>query len=285
MSNLEAENAELRRDKEKLQEWVDVCREDLANLRTEFDDLKTLHESTCTQADEENAELRRQLQEMRGERDDAQVGWGLAVAQREEAEEEVAELRRRIAEHVITICNYQEEFRDGNTEVAELRRQLEAADARDVEWQTYVDAESKRLKETRERVVEASGYLGRLLLAIHPQIQLLPDLIGRCTQIDNAFTGEKEAREKLAAFVSEHTDTINKERDELRRQLTEVNAALHVCHVTAEGLRQRLERAEAALREIQSNGPGELNSHRAYQLAKRYFEGVKPNGTQQAGTD
>jgi hypothetical protein len=45
------------------------------------------------------------------------------------------------------------------------------------------------MAKQKDSATEASDYLGRLLKHLHPEIELLPDLIGRCTQIDNVIAG------------------------------------------------------------------------------------------------
>jgi len=49
-----------------------------------------------------------------------------------------------------------------------------------------------------EEVVLARGYLGRMLQSRYPQIRLLDDLMGICTQVDNGFGGAlRQCEEEL----------------------------------------------------------------------------------------
>ncbi|MEN6535297.1 MAG: hypothetical protein ABFD89_16655 [Bryobacteraceae bacterium] len=51
--------------------------------------------------------------------------------------------------------------------------------------------------QLRRQSSAAYGYLERLLKSFHPDIDPLPDLLGLCTQIDNAMTEIKESRRRL----------------------------------------------------------------------------------------
>lgn len=56
---------------------------------------------------------------------------------------------------------------------------------------TALDAVNRELEQAKE-------YLGRLLLAHYPQIELLDSLLGVCTQIDNGLAvALREAKEHL----------------------------------------------------------------------------------------
>lgn len=57
---------------------------------------------------------------------------------------------------------------------------------------------------------EAHAYLSRLLTHLHPQCEPLPDLMGLCTQIDNALTEIKTLRAALAEVVRV---AVEKERE------------------------------------------------------------------------
>jgi len=55
-------------------------------------------------------------------------------------------------------------------------------------------AEIERLRAERD---EARAYLSRLLQIRHPTVEPLPDLLGVCTQIDNALAGLLAERDRL----------------------------------------------------------------------------------------
>lgn len=48
--------------------------------------------------------------------------------------------------------------------------------------------------QKQDEAEQASGYLGRLLQSLHPEIELLDTLLGRCTQIDNVIVGLRLGR-------------------------------------------------------------------------------------------
>jgi hypothetical protein len=57
---------------------------------------------------------------------------------------------------------------------------------------------------TRLRAVsdEVRGYLSRLLQSLHPAIDLLPNVLGVCTQIDNVLAGQREEITLLRAALA-----------------------------------------------------------------------------------
>jgi len=50
---------------------------------------------------------------------------------------------------------------------------------------------------------KAQGYLSRCLQALYPKIEILPDLLGVCTQIDNVLAGQQAEIEKLRAALKD----------------------------------------------------------------------------------
>lgn len=60
-------------------------------------------------------------------------------------------------------------------------------------------AEIARLREERDKVM---GYLSRLLKALYPTVDLLPDLLGVCTQIDHVLAGQREEITRLRAALA-----------------------------------------------------------------------------------
>jgi len=44
---------------------------------------------------------------------------------------------------------------------------------------------------------KAQGYLSRCLQALYPKIEILPDLLGVCTQIDNVLAGQQAENARL----------------------------------------------------------------------------------------
>jgi hypothetical protein len=58
--------------------------------------------------------------------------------------------------------------------------------------------EIERLRAERD---EARAYLSRLLQIRHPTVEPLPDLLGVCTQIDNALAGLLAERDRLREAV------------------------------------------------------------------------------------
>jgi len=50
---------------------------------------------------------------------------------------------------------------------------------------------------------KAQGYLSRCLLALYPNIEPLPDLLGVCTQIDNVLAGQQAENARLRAALRE----------------------------------------------------------------------------------
>jgi hypothetical protein len=50
---------------------------------------------------------------------------------------------------------------------------------------------------------KAHGYLSRCLQALYPKIEILPDLLGVCTQIDNVLAGQQAEIEKLRAALKQ----------------------------------------------------------------------------------
>ena len=48
---------------------------------------------------------------------------------------------------------------------------------------------------------KAHGYLSRCLQALYPKIEILPDLLGVCTQIDNVLAGQQAEIKKLRAAL------------------------------------------------------------------------------------
>ena len=57
---------------------------------------------------------------------------------------------------------------------------------------------------TRLRAVsdEVRGYLSRLLQSLHPAIDLLPNVLGVCTQIDHVLGGQREEITRLRAELA-----------------------------------------------------------------------------------
>ena len=49
---------------------------------------------------------------------------------------------------------------------------------------------------------EARGYLSRLLQFLYPSIEILPDMLGVCTQIDNVLAGRREEITRLRAELA-----------------------------------------------------------------------------------
>lgn len=50
---------------------------------------------------------------------------------------------------------------------------------------------------------KAHGYLSRCLQALYPKIEILPDLLGVCTQIDNVLAGQQAEIKKLREALRE----------------------------------------------------------------------------------
>jgi len=94
---------------------------------------------------------------------------------------------------------------DMKQEIERLQAQLKAED----EEQEVYHQTVKRLTEELE---QAKAYLGRLLLAHYPQIELLDNLLGVCTQIDNglavALREAKERERQLREEVDHHRNWI-----------------------------------------------------------------------------
>ena len=55
---------------------------------------------------------------------------------------------------------------------------------------------------------KAHGYLSRCLQALYPKIEILPDLLGVCTQIDNVLAGQQAEIEKLQAENARLRDAL-----------------------------------------------------------------------------
>jgi len=61
-----------------------------------------------------------------------------------------------------------------------------------------------------QEVNEARGYLGRMLQSRYPQIHLLDDLMGVCTQVDNGFGGALRRCEDELKQVRTELDALKK---------------------------------------------------------------------------
>jgi len=99
---------------------------------------------------------------------------------------------------------------------------------------------------------KAQGYLSRCLLALYPNIEILPDLLGVCTQIDNVLAGQQAENARLRAEV-ERLKAGGCARDQSTTQFCAEAVAL-----LAENARLR-----AALRDIARQPEGDEESAQA----------------------
>lgn len=84
-----------------------------------------------------------------------------------------------------------------------LQAENAALSGRIEELQSYSHALAVGVDErnARDQETEAYQYLKRLFLHLAPQCCVLPDLLGVCTQVDNAIVGLKEDKAALLATV------------------------------------------------------------------------------------
>jgi hypothetical protein len=89
-------------------------------------------------------------------------------------------------------------------------RYMDPPDGGDVSIAEQVSRMYRHVCDLEAERDKAQGYLSRCLQALYPNIEPLPDLLGVCTQIDNALTGQQaeitlmlEALEKLARLGAE----------------------------------------------------------------------------------
>ena len=70
-----------------------------------------------------------------------------------------------------------------------------------------IDSQQERIEAQAAAIDDVRGYLSRLLQSLHPTIELLPTMLGVCTQIDNVLAGQKEEITRLrAALVTARRD-------------------------------------------------------------------------------
>jgi type I site-specific restriction endonuclease len=71
------------------------------------------------------------------------------------------------------------------------------ADAADL-----IDSQQERIEAQAAAIDDVRGYLSRLLQSLHPAIDLLPTMLGVCTQVDNVLAGQKEEITRLRAALA-----------------------------------------------------------------------------------
>jgi len=64
-----------------------------------------------------------------------------------------------------------------------------------------LDAQAAEITRLRAVSDEVRGYLSRLLQSLHPAIDLLPNVLGVCTQIDHVLGGQREEITRLRAVI------------------------------------------------------------------------------------
>lgn len=72
--------------------------------------------------------------------------------------------------------------------------------------------EIARLRDVSD---EVKGYLSRMLQTLHPSIDLLPTVLGVCTQIDHVLAGQREEIARLRAALA----TARMELEHAARQI------------------------------------------------------------------
>lgn len=79
---------------------------------------------------------------------------------------------------------------------------IEAARKRKVAREALIAEQAAEIARLRVEQGEARGYLSRLLQFLYPSIEILPDMLGVCTQIDNVLAGQREEITRLRAALA-----------------------------------------------------------------------------------
>jgi len=89
-------------------------------------------------------------------------------------------------------------------------------------WTDIMDDAADEIERLRVERDEARAYFSRLLQIKHPTVEPLPDLLGVCTQIDNALAGllaERDAHRDAHAAAQNVLDALYGKRERLREAL------------------------------------------------------------------
>lgn len=86
------------------------------------------------------------------------------------------------------------EFADG---ISKDEATTQAAQLLAEKFSALHQAQAAEITRLRAASDEVKGYLSRLLQSLHPKIDLLPDLLGVCTQIDNVLAGQRAENARL----------------------------------------------------------------------------------------
>ena len=85
----------------------------------------------------------------------------------------------------------------------------------------HIEAQAAEIAHLRAERDNAMGYLSRLLKALHPTIEPLPDLLGVCTQVDNVQAGQREEIARLHAALAAAQVTALKKAADIARQFAQ----------------------------------------------------------------
>ena len=79
---------------------------------------------------------------------------------------------------------------------------IEAAMQRKAAREALIVEQAAEITRLRAVSDEVRGYLSRLLQSLHPAIDLLPNVLGVCTQIDHVLGGQREEITRLRAELA-----------------------------------------------------------------------------------
>ncbi len=95
--------------------------------------------------------------------------------------------------------------RGTHTQLADVLEQRTQLLEQRIAMTAQIAALESKLEQAQKELIEAAGYLTRLLRSVYPEIHILDTLPGICTQIDNglavALTLERSKVEKLCGKV------------------------------------------------------------------------------------